>query len=121
MRHKFFRIFLVLMVTVAIIAAPGCGSSASGDLTVTSSVVGGHSHQITIAGTDIRTPPPGQKVIISTAVGTPSHTHTVTLTTQDYTDIGNGLPVTKTSSTDAGHSHDFSIIKTGQTGGGGGY
>ena len=121
MKNGIFRLLTALIAVVAVILISGCGPSVSSDITVTSSVVLGHTHQITVAAADIKSPPSGPKVITSTSAGTPSHTHIVTLTQPDSIDIGNGRPVTKTSSTEQGHSHDFSILKTGQTGGGGGY
>ncbi len=102
----------VLMVVILPLYGTGCGSTAAtGDITVTSTSVFGHTHQITVLAADLQSPPP-EKVIDSTAAGSPSHTHTVTLTLAQYTSINNGQTVTVTSSNTAGHTHDFVIAKT---------
>jgi hypothetical protein len=41
--------------------------------------------------------------------GQPVHTHTITLTAGDFMQLRMGMPVTKTSSTDSGHSHMYTI------------
>jgi hypothetical protein len=46
--------------------------------------------------------------------GTAGHNHTLALTTQDVANLKAGLALTKTSSTDAGHSHSvtFAAVST---------
>jgi len=83
-------------------------SASSGDMTVTSSIDSGHSHQVTISGTDIESPPPTDKTIDTTSTG---HKHTITLTSQDYQSIKDGNEVTVTSSSNSGHTHTFKIKK----------
>ena len=122
MRNKFFRLFMVLIVATAMMVIPGCTQSnqaALGDLTVTSTNVGNHTHDIIILRSAIQNPPAGQVIYTTTSAGTPAHTHTVTLTQQNLTDIKNQAPVTVTSSTVNGHSHDFLILGTGQSSGSG--
>lgn len=119
MRNKLFRLFLVLLATAALV---GCGNStnqALGDLTVTSTNVGNHTHDIVILRSAIQNPPAGQVIYTTTSAGSPAHTHTVTLTQQNLTDIHNAAPVTVTSSTVNGHTHDFLILGTGQSSGSG--
>ena len=113
MSRKLLIGLLVLGVMLAVLLSAGvlsCGKSASpGDITVTSSVSAGHSHQVTISGADINNPPTGGKTISTTYVN--SHTHTITLTQQDYQTIKNGGTVTVTTSEVNGHTHTFTIKK----------
>ena len=102
---------LVLGVILAVLLSAGvlsCGKSASpGDITVTSSVDVGHSHQVTISGPDIDNPPTAGKTITTTYVD--FHSHTITLNQQDYQTIKNGGTVTVTTSEVNGHTHTFTI------------
>ncbi len=106
----------VILSLVAAVFTFACSSSpkspsttGSGDITVTSTATAGHTHQVTIAGTDIENPPPADKTIESTTnVG---HSHTITLTPQDYQTIKSGGQVTVTSSDVNFHTHDFTISK----------
>jgi hypothetical protein len=112
MSRKLLIGLLVLGVMLAVLLSAGvlsCGKSTSpGDITVTSSVSAGHSHQITISGADINNPST-QKTISTTYVN--FHTHTITLTQQDYQTIKNGGTVTVTTSEVNGHTHTFTIKK----------
>ena len=105
---------LVLGVMLVVLLSAGvlsCGgkSASTGDITVTSSVSAGHSHQVTISGADIDNPPTGGKTITTTYVN--FHTHTITLSQQDYQTIKNEGTVTVTTSEVNGHSHTFTIKK----------
>ena len=44
-----------------------------------------------------------------TLTGTPTHTHTVELTSGELGTLKNRQPVTKTSTTDNGHSHEVTF------------
>jgi hypothetical protein len=115
MKNKLFRLFLVLMVMTVTVGLVGCGQAtnqALGDLTVTSSNVGNHTHDIVILRSAIQNPPAGQVIYTSTMTGSTPHTHTVTLTQQNLTDIQRAAPVTVTSSVDANHSHVWTILGT---------
>lgn len=87
-----------------------CGSSStSGDLTVTSDADStGHSHTFTIPGAKLATPGTGY----SGSTSANGHFHTVSLSNGELTNIAGGSSVTKTSSTDSGHSHTFTFSKT---------
>ena len=84
-------------------------NSTLSDITVTSSVNSGHSHQVTISGTDIESPPATDKTIDTTSSGV--HKHTITLTSQDYQSIKDGTEGAVTSSSSGGHTHTFTIKK----------
>ena len=89
----------------------GCSkkSASPGDITVTSSINAGHSHDVTVRGADINNPQASDKTITTTYNS--GHSHTITLTPQDYQTIQNGGEVTVTTSSVAGHSHTFVIKK----------
>ncbi len=84
-------------------------SASTGDITITSSVNSGHTHQVTINGADINNPPAADKTIETTRSG--GHTHSITLTTQDYESIQGGAEVTAESTSNSGHTHTFVIAK----------
>jgi ABC-type glycerol-3-phosphate transport system substrate-binding protein len=115
---------LVAGLIVGMLAITACGNSGSPsgtgtptatvsvapqDITVTSSVNAGHTHNITISGTDIENPPAGGKTIDTTYNS--GHRHTITLTQQDYQTIKDGGVVTVTDSLVAGHTHTYVIHK----------
>ena len=79
------------------------------NITVTSSVNAGHTHDVTISGADIENPPAGGKTVDTTYNG--GHRHTITLTQQDYQTIKGGGEVTVTDSLSAGHTHTYVIHK----------
>jgi len=114
MLHKsLVRMVIVWMAGLLVfgtLAGLACSkkSASSGDMTVTSSIDSGHSHQVTISGTDIERPPATDKTIDTTSTG---HKHTITLTSQDYQSIKDGNEVTVTSSSNSGHTHTFKIKK----------
>ena len=99
---------LLLLGTLAGLACSK-KSASTGDITVKSSVNSGHSHDVTILGADIESPPATDKTIDATSSG--GHRHTITLTSQDYQSIKDGNEVAVTSSSNSGHTHTFSIKK----------
>ena len=89
-------------------------TGSTGDITVTSSVTLGHTHQVTISGADIDNPPVGGRTITTTAYVDAyynSHSHTITLTQQDFQTIKDGGTVTVTTNVVNGHTHTFTIHK----------
>lgn len=74
-------------------------------LTVRSSDSNGHNHSIVFQRSLFESPPENDRTFTSGG----SHTHTITLSSQEMTSIGNGGTVTKVSSTSGGHSHSFTI------------
>ena len=103
-------VWMAGLLVVGILAGLACSkkSASSGDITVTSSIDAGHSHQVTISGTDIESPPATDKTIDTTSTG---HKHTITLTSQDYQSIKDGNEVSVTSSSNSGHTHTLNIKK----------
>jgi hypothetical protein len=108
---KVAAVSVLVLVLVGSLVGLACSkkSTSAGDLTVTSSVNAGHTHQVTISGTDINNPPAADKTIDTTYSA--GHRHTITLTTQDYETIKNGGEVTVESSSVSGHTHTFVIKK----------
>ena len=105
-----------LIIVIAVVGAftvPGCGSSTSpsstvADLTVTSTVVNGHSHTVNVPSGDQLHPADTTYTTSSTL----NHTHTVTLTASQLASIASGGTVTVTSSASAvtgTHTHDFTF------------
>jgi hypothetical protein len=101
--------------TVALLLVPmaACGASsamaspgASGcaGFSATSSVALGHTHTVCVLETDL-TNPPSAGVTYTTSG--PDPTHTVTLTAAQLSAINGGQSVTVTTSTSAGHTHEF--------------
>ena len=114
MLHRSLVSVLVVGLIVSLLVFGGVACSKSpaagqGDITVTSSVNAGHSHQVTISGADIENPPAAGKTIDTTSNS--GHSHTVTLTQQDYQSIKNGGEVTVNASSSGGHIHTFVITK----------
>lgn len=108
---RFALIVMVAMLLVGGATSLGCSkkSASSGDITVTSSINAGHSHDVTISGVDINNPPTENKTLTTTYNS--GHTHTITLTPQDYQTIQSGGEVTVTTSSVGGHTHTFVIKK----------
>ncbi len=91
------------------------GTVGTADIVVTSTVSLNHTHQIRVKGSDVDTPPVADKTIDTTTYGTAGyggHSHTVTLTPQDYQTIQGGGQVTVTTSVVESHTHDFTISKS---------
>lgn len=111
-----------IVKSAALLALPlifqqiGCDSSTSStttdnetedtDFTVTSSVYNGHSHIVNILYDDIENPPPSNNTLTSSST---NHTHQITLTPTNYQTLKDGGTVLKTSTTNGGHNHTFSI------------
>src|SRR5512137_472200 len=95
---KVATVSLLVLVLVGSLVGLGCSkkSASTGDITVTSSVNAGHTHDVTISGTDINSPPAADKTITTTFAA--GHSHTITLTPQDYESIKAGGEVSVTSS-----------------------
>jgi hypothetical protein len=133
MLHKSSFILLAVGLIVGMLAITACGNSGSssgtgtptatipsgtsipaatisiGDITVTSSVNAGHTHDVTISGADIENPPTAGKTIDTTYNS--GHRHTLTLTQQDFEAIKNGGEVTVTDSLFGSHTHTYVIHK----------
>ncbi len=81
MSHKPLVKVAAVMALVVVLAGSLIGfacsdkSASTGDITVTSSVNSGHTHQVTINGADINNPPAADKTIETTRSG--GHTHTI--------------------------------------------
>jgi hypothetical protein len=82
------------------------GVASGGDITFTNTDPG-HKHEASLAESDIDSPPPGGRVITVTLAS--GHDHTVTVTQSDFQSIQDGNKVTKTSSTNSGHSHVYCL------------
>lgn len=108
---------VVLLLTAGLIGG-GC-SKATADITVTSSVTLGHTHQVTISAADIDNPPATAQTINTTSAN--GHYHTITLSPEDYQTLKNGGTVTVTTSVVNGHTHTFTIQKGQSSSGGSGY
>ncbi|HEX7476012.1 MAG TPA: hypothetical protein VF318_08620 [Dehalococcoidales bacterium] len=122
---KYTKLLMAVALAAAlIVVSVGCSkSSATVDFRVTSSVTANHTHNVTISGTDVDNPPASKTI---TTDGT-SHTHTITLTQQDYQSLKNGQAITVTTSASGTppHTHTFTIQKpvqqTQNSSGGSGY
>ncbi len=112
-RKSLIGLLVLGVVALLFSGVLSCGKSTSpGDITVTSSVssvTGDHSHQVTISGSDIDNPPAGGRTITTTYVN--YHSHTITLTQQDFQTIKDGGTVNVTTSEASGHTHTFTIKK----------
>ncbi len=87
--------------------SPSENGTDSDSFTVSSSVDGGHSHTVIILNSDVDDPPGSGKTLTSGSSG--SHTHQIALTNSDYQSLQDGKTVVKTSTTNSGHSHTFTI------------
>ncbi|MEE9571733.1 MAG: hypothetical protein V3W20_01640 [Candidatus Neomarinimicrobiota bacterium] len=76
------------------------------DFSITSSVNGGHSHSVKILYNDVEMPSATNKTLTSSSTG---HTHQITLSTANYQALSIGETIVKTSTTNGGHSHTFSV------------
>jgi hypothetical protein len=82
------------------------GKAATADRSGT--VASNHGHVALVTGTQQDT---GTAFNLSIQ-GSAGHNHTLALTTQNLADLKAGLALTKTSSTDAGHSHSVTFAAT---------
>jgi hypothetical protein len=113
MALKRYAPLIIIIATVGAFVVPGCGSTTSpsstvADLTVTSTVVNGHSHTVNVSSGD-QLHPADMTYTTSSTLG---HTHTVTLTASQLASIASGGTVTMTSSSSAVtgiHTHDFAF------------
>ena len=103
---------------LALLLQSGCSSSDNGSpsgpsdntsRTFASSTDAGHSHSVTIARTEVDSPPSGG--ISRQTTSNSGHTHTFTMTQAQLTSVQGGGTVSTITSSDAGHSHTFSINK----------
>lgn len=85
----------------------GSDNSNAGDDCVIADAIGAanlHFHQITIPKADIEAPPADGKAYICNG----AHSHTVTLSQADLTELGEKCEITATT-TDGGHTHEWTI------------
>ncbi len=109
-KMKYAGVLIVMMgVTVTLLAGLACGTGTT-DFTVTSSTDLNHSHRVIISGDDLDDPPV-QKTLTTTRDGGVPHTHTITLTKQEYEAIKKGQEIAVVSSAfpDNNHTHTFDI------------
>jgi hypothetical protein len=105
--------FVAVVVLAGALLSLGCSSSttspsAVADISVTSTVVNGHSHTVTIPAGD-QLHPADTMYTSSTSLG---HSHTVTLTASQLSTIASGASITVTSSVSTvtgTHTHDFTF------------
>jgi len=107
----------VTLCLVPIVAACGSSNSSGGGgscdgVSSTSTIVSGHSHTVCVPTSDLTNPPASGATYTSSG---PDPAHTITLMAAQLTSIQQGQPVTVTSSTAAGHTHDFMIAKASAT------
>ena len=117
-REFLIRAGFVLVAAPAVLSIAACGGggggtatpAAGGDFTVTSTIEGGHTHDITVKAADLAA---GTGVTYTSTVGGGiPHTHTVTLTAAIINDINAGKTDTVSSNPDAtAHGHDWPIKK----------
>lgn len=127
MNQKIFQCIVLTVVLCAslLLGINGCSATASAptsqiqqkDITVVSSIAENHAHNLTIKWEDIVD---ANKTVVYTTTenGTPLHSHTVTLSPQNFKDIAAGKTVTVTSAPPApgivvvsNHVHVFVIKK----------
>lgn len=99
----------VIVVSIVLLGGLACGDGATKDITVTSSTVHNHSHNVTISGANVDDPPSG-KTLTTTEDGAVPHTHTITLSKQDYEAIKEGQEVTVASSAFPGDNHTHTFV-----------
>jgi hypothetical protein len=107
-----------LLVAPAAFVLNNCGGGGSSSannppapaatFSVISSVVFGHTHNVTMQFTDLADPPSGGITYQSDGA---THVHQITLSQQQLTDINNGATVTATSTVVNNHTHDWTITK----------
>ncbi|MBI2958504.1 MAG: hypothetical protein HYY32_06635 [Chloroflexi bacterium] len=91
-------------------AIAGCAKKKTADFIVASSTDFNHSHNITISGADVDSPPSAGKTITSDGA---THTHQAVLTKAHFASIGKGeqVVVTSTATGTTPHTHTFTIKK----------
>ena len=123
-RRELLRDIFVVVPAGWVLVQAGCSSNSSDDcadanklvstataITVTS-VCNQHTHDFTIMKTDLATPPATGVSGNTTAYADDGHVHTMALTATDLANIQAGMPVTKTSGSALGHTHDFNFRLT---------
>ncbi len=112
-RNMAAKLAVSLMVCALMLLPAGCGggssSSTGSDFDVQSSTASGHSHSVRILAADLNSPPTAGANYTTTT--TNGHFHVLNVTTQQLTDINNGLTVTLTTSITEGHTHTFTVTK----------
>ena len=84
----------------------GTGNDADGSsFNVTSSVNSGHSHTVKIMNDDVE----NASMMNTLNSSSNNHFHQITISMTDYQTLKDGGTVVKTSTTNGGHSHTFSI------------
>jgi hypothetical protein len=94
----------------AVLLLPSCGGGDSGPPApavpcTASAITANHGHALTFSRADLDSTTDKVYSIMATA----PHDHTVTLTPAMLATLRSGMPVTLTSSTGAGHTHDVTI------------
>jgi hypothetical protein len=90
--------------------APAAPPTQSGGMDVyTSSTVSAHSHTFTLDDTDLTTPP-ADGVSGMSSVNS-MHSHTVSITSDQLTQVGMGQSVEVTSGVTGSHTHVFTFTK----------
>ena len=69
-------------------------------------ITGNHGHELSIPSADFDS---GQGKTYNIQ-GTSAHSHSITLTAQDFTELKAGKKITKESTNDSGHTHPMQII-----------
>src|SRR5260221_8492250 len=101
----------VSLLLVPIAAACGSSNSSGGScdgVGSTSSVDMGHSHTVCVPASDLANPPASGATYTTSG---PDPTHKLMLTASQLTSIQQGQSVAVTTSTDGGHSHNFTLAK----------
>ena len=87
-------------------ANPGGGGTGGGGELCTTSIGTNHGHTMTVTQAHVDA---GTAKTYDIQGGSP-HSHTVELSADDFADLAAGTTLIVTSSTDAGHSHEITIV-----------
>lgn len=128
-RQVLIQVGSVLLVLPASRLLGGCGGSTpdrgstppaneppqgsgTGDapLRFTSTVVDGHTHALSLERSNLQSPPSGG--LQSQTTSAAGHVHVVELTEADLRALQSGQVVTKTTTSNAGHTHQFELSAT---------
>lgn len=109
-RREFTLKSALSILSGVVITVSGCGDDPPSNPTpgdISGSVSANHAqpHVVTVTGAQITA---GMAVML-TLTQTPTHTHTVELTSGELGSLKNRQAVTKTSTTDNGHAHDVTF------------
>jgi hypothetical protein len=122
-RKTFIRTVLGMAgVGVGVAAVAGCGGGGGPSGTGAAGTSGGanacdahaptdtisanHGHALTVSQADVT----AGALKLYSIMGTAAHDHSVTLTSNSFGTLKSGQSVTLTSTTNAGHSHNVTII-----------